>query len=256
MIQQKLYLGKKPFESKDTDFILRSAFPGVELPLAPKRFGHGFMYRNEWGMLGNDKAGDCVEAGFAHQAMISSKLGGAKEAFTEEDVLTVYTEITGYNPDDPNTDQGTMVRDALSYWRKTGILTSDGGRHQIGAYIQINPKDWELLMSTAYVFSSVGIGWQVPETIWDQWDNHEPFDVVDENANIEGGHYTVVTGRTGMSIGGMVTWGKRKSFTKDFYEHYNDETWAIVFPDEIKKGKNERGFDLEQLHEMLHSLDS
>jgi hypothetical protein len=188
------------------------------------------MYHDKWGMLGNDKVGDCVQAGFAHQAMISSKLGGDSEEFTEEDVIKVYGEITGYNPADPNTDQGTSVRQALSYWRKTGILTADGERHQIGAYIQILPKDWEQLMSAAYTFSSVGIGWNVPTTIWDQWDNREPFDVVDENAKIEGGHYTLVTGRTGMTIGGMVTWGARKSFTKDFYEMYNDETWAILFP--------------------------
>jgi hypothetical protein len=251
---EELKMGKKEFEADPRDFKLSAVLAGVELPQAPRRFGHGYMYRGKWGMLGNDKVGNCVFAGFDHQAMISSKLGRDPEQFTEETAISDYSAVTGYNPSDPSSDQGTYVREGLSYWRKTGIQTADGDRHQIGGFVQIEPKDWEQLMSCAYTFSSVGIGWEVPSTIWDQWNEGVPFDVVDENARIEGGHYTVVTGRTGMTIGGMITWGRRKSFTKDFYERYNDETWAIVFPDEIRKGKNIRGYELATLQEMLNAL--
>lgn len=251
----ELMLGKKPFVENPKDFQLFDAMAGVELPDAPARFGHGLMYSKVgWEMLGNDKAGNCVFAGFDHQAMISSKLGGAEKDFSEETAISDYSAVTGYDPKDPSTDQGTYVREGLDYWRKTGISTVPGEKHQIGAFIGIDAGDWELLMSCAYVFSSVGIGWEVPETIWEQWDNHEPFDVVDEGAKIIGGHYTAVTGRCGRSIGGMITWGERKSFTRDFYEAYNDEAWAIVFPDELKKGKNERGYDISQLNEMLNAL--
>jgi hypothetical protein len=252
--ERNLKFGKRPFVGDDRDFKLSVLEAASPLPIPPRRFGHGQMYHNQWGILGNDHYGDCVFAGFAHQAMISSKLGGKAQSFTTSGVLADYGAVTGFHPDDPSTDNGTNVREGLNFWRRVGIQTAGGARHKIGAFVSIPPQDWDALQACAYVFSSVGIGWQVPETIWDQWDHGEAFDVVDENARIEGGHYTIVPGRSGLSMGGMITWGRRKGFTRDFYETYNDESWAIVFPDELKKGKNERGYDLSQLNEMLSSL--
>jgi hypothetical protein len=250
---RNLQFGKKPFVGDERDFKFAAVAAGVEFPTIPNRFGHGHLY-NDWMMFGNDQYGDCVFAGLAHQGMIATKLAHRPLTFTTSGVLADYGAVTGFHPDDPNSDQGTFVRDAFSFWRNTGVQSASGARHKIGAYVSIDPKNWDELMQAAYIFSSAGIGWAVPETIWEQWDNGDPFDVVDENAKIIGGHYTVVTGRAGRSTGGMITWGRRKSFTRDFYETYNDETWVAVFENELRNGKTERGFDLTQLNEMLSSL--
>jgi hypothetical protein len=42
--------------------------------------------------------------------------------------------------------------------------------------------------------------------------------------------------------------------TRPFYEMYNDETWAIVFPEELRDGKTERGLDLTALNAALQAL--
>jgi hypothetical protein len=42
--------------------------------------------------------------------------------------------------------------------------------------------------------------------------------------------------------------------TRSFYQKYNDETWAFIFPDELSKGKTERGMDITQLETQLNAL--
>ena len=183
-----LKFGKQPALHKAKDFHFADVIAGIDLPPAPNRFGHGTLY-GDWFMLGNDLYGDCVFAGFAHQAMVTTKLDNPAHPakFTTTDVLKDYSAVTGFDPANPDTDQGTIVSEGLAYWRNEGIHKSSG-RHKIGAYISIDPKNWDELMQAAYIFSGVGIGWNVPETIWDQWDHGTPFDVVDEGASIIGGH--------------------------------------------------------------------
>ena len=44
---------------------------------------------------------------------------GAK--IEDANVLQVYEKISGYDPNDPNTDVGVNLRDVLSYWKNTGV---------------------------------------------------------------------------------------------------------------------------------------
>jgi hypothetical protein len=87
----------------------------------------------------------------------------------------------------------------------------------------------------------------------DQFDAGEPWDVV-PGATIEGGHYVPVVGRSNPTHCGVVSWAKRQGMSRAFYETYNDEAWAIVFPEELRNGKSERGMDLAQLNAALANL--
>jgi hypothetical protein len=75
-------------------------------------------------MLGNDEFGDCVFAGAGHEHMVWS---GGKMNFTTDNVLSDYSAVTGFLRDDPATDQGTVMLDALNYRRHTGVM--DGEPH-------------------------------------------------------------------------------------------------------------------------------
>lgn len=259
-----LPLGKKEFVPSPHDFKLSAvaAAAGWTFPDAPPRFGHGSMFKN-WEMLGNGPddsvvpgfkgAGNCVLAGGDHETRETAKLGGKIVTFTGANAIADYSAVTGYVIGDDSTDQGTEVRKALSYRRKTGLIDAAGKRHKIGAYVSIDPKNWDELMQAVYVFSAVGIGFEFPSYAWDQFDNGEPWDVL-PGGFIEGGHYVPIMGRSSRNIGGSVSWGRRQPMTRGFYETFNDEAWAIVFPEELKAGKNERGFDLSQLNAMLATL--
>src|SRR2546425_8758875 len=94
----------------------------------------------EWPMYGNDQYGDCVWAMIGHSIEAATSYGrGATVEVTDADVLKGYSDVTGFRPDDPSTDQGTVIQDALDYWRKTGV-----GGHKILAFAQVdihNPSE-------------------------------------------------------------------------------------------------------------------
>jgi hypothetical protein len=247
-------LGKREAVERPRDFRLADYAPVSQLPKAPKRFGFGKLY-TRWGMLGNDRAGDCVFAGGAHETMIWTKVRqGTPTPFRTEDVLADYGAVTGYNPATGENDNGTYVHEANSYRRRVGLLDANGVRHKIAAYVRIDPKDWDALVRASYTFGAVGIGFEVPSTIWGQMG--EEWDLTDEGAEIEGGHYVPVVGSMDSSREvTCVTWGKRQEMTRDFYERYNDEAWAMVSPDLIRgDGLGIHGFDLDRLLADLASL--
>lgn len=247
-------LGKLPAEPRPTDFKFSELAAGVALPNVPSRWGHGTAFSN-WEMLGNDRYGDCVWAGAAHEHMLFNKVIQHQDVvFDDQSVLGDYSAVTGFDPNDQSTDKGTNVHDALSYRRKTGIADASGNRHQIGAYVALDPKDWNHLEQAAYIFGAVGIGFEFPNTAMDQFNNNQPWDVV-QGATIEGGHYVPVVGSVDSpDQATAITWAKRQPFTRDFYEAYNDEAWVYITPEELHNGAGFHGFDMTKLNDFLSQL--
>ena len=254
----KLKLGKKEFVKDKRDLKLVKYLPvkGV-LPVVPDSFGHESVINdNAWGMCGNDTVGNCVLAGGDHETMLWTREGGNPADFSDKTAISDYSAVTGYDPDDPNTDQGTNVRDALNYRRKTGLVDIKGKRHMIGAYVGIDPskidekgRPYELL-NAAYIFSAVGIGIQFPDTAMEQFNKGEPWTIV-KGAKIEGGHYVCVVGFDGTYII-VVTWGKLQKMSIDFFLKYCDEAWAILSQELLNsQGKSPEGFDLPTLQNDL-----
>jgi len=248
-------LGKKPAAPRPTDFNYTDFAAAVQLPSVPSRFGHGTAYA-DWKMLGNDHYGDCVWAGAAHEHMLLNKVIHQNDvSFDDSTVLGDYAAATGFDPNDPSTDNGTDVHDALSYRRHIGIADATGTRHLIGAYVSLDPKNWDHLEQAAYIFGAVGIGFEFPASAMDQFNAGEPWDYV-AGAKIEGGHYVPVVGSLhAPDQASAITWGKRQVFTRDFYEHYNDEAWAYITPEQLRSdGTGLHGFDMEKLNTFLATL--
>lgn len=245
-------LGKKDATRDDRDIKFRSILDTSQLPTPPARFGFGTIYK-DWGMLGNDRYGDCVFAGIAHQVMGFNKLAGHPVTFSDESVLSDYSAVTGFDPNDPSTDQGTNIRDAFSYWQKTGVRDAAGTRHKTGAYVSLTPGDYDELMTACFLFEFVNIGVVITQAQMDQFNAGQPWDYVASSAQL-GGHDIIPTGRSSLADNGALTWARRQSFTRKFYEEQNDETWVCVSPEELKNGVNRRGLSLEKLNAALASI--
>lgn len=251
-----LKLGKQAATHDHRDLVFADFATYADLPTVPARFGYGAVV-TDWGMLGNDRYGDCVFAGAGHETMLfaeSTKGVSGMPRFTDQSVLGDYSAVTGFDPRDPQTDQGTIVRDALDYRRKTGVADSIGQRHKIAAYVALEPGNWEQLMQAAYIGLAVGIGIEFPESAMTQFDRGQIWSVV-AGARIEGGHYIPVTGRTSLDNIGVLTWGRRQGMTRAFYSKYCDEAWGLVPVDGLKaSGLNVRGFDTAALAKALEAL--
>jgi hypothetical protein len=251
----KFKFGKQPAAPRPKDLAFSTFAATIKLPAVPSRFGHGGAY-SDWKMLGNDVYGNCVWAGAAHEHMLLNKvINHVDVAFDDGAVLSDYAAGAGFDPNDPSTDNGTNVHDALSYRRNTGIVDAAGQRHKIGAYVALSPKDWQHLEQAAYIFGVVGVGFELPNSAQPQFDAHEPWHRV-AGAKHDGGHYVPVVGSVHSSDQATaITWGRRQVFTKDFYEHYNDEAWAYVTPEQLRgDGTGLHGFDVEKLNKYLSAL--
>jgi hypothetical protein len=247
-----LKLGKKAARPEAVKFKLTDFVNLTELPKPPRSFGHEALFgRKAWGMLGNDGFGDCVWAGAAHETMMWNKEVGKDVLFTDKQVLSDYSAVTGFNPSDPNTDQGTDMKEAASYRRKTGIIDAKGVRHKVAAYLSITPGNIQEHYVALYLFGAVGIGIEFPGTAMDQFNKGKSWSVV-RGARIEGGHYIpLVAKRTHIEC---VTWGQVQPMTTAFFTKYNDESIVYVSNEALVNRKSPEGFDYEKLMQCLGAL--
>lgn len=247
-------LGKKPYVHNPKTLLFKN-YKTATIPTPPATFGHQNLITN-WGMLSNDTVGDCVIAGADHESMLWTAEGSTEAQFTDANAISDYSAITGYNPNDPNTDQGTDVQTAMEYRQNTGMIDASGKRHKIGAFLQLDQSNLlSELLEAAYLFSAVGIGIQFPSSAMDQFNNGQPWDVV-AGSQIEGGHYVPIIAADPNYLY-CVTWGKVQPMTRNFFTTYCDEAYAILCQEFINgKGVSPEGFNLTQLQADLAAIKS
>lgn len=245
-----LKLGKLPARTDAVRLKFATYMTG-QLPTPPASFGHDNLVKS-FPMFGNDQYGDCVWAGAGHETQIWTAEGGAPATFSNSGILAAYSAVTGFNRNDPNTDQGTDMQAAASYRRKTGILDSHRRRHKVGAYVALTPGDLNQLYTAMWLFGAVGIGIEFPAFAMDDFNNRQPWDVSHHNTKIEGGHYIPVVGHHGLIS--VVTWGREIGMTEAFYQRYNDETIAYLSPEMLTGGVSLEGFNLAALQADLAAV--
>ncbi len=223
------------------------------LPTPPRTFGHQAII-SSWQMLGNDRYGDCVFAGAAHETMLWNAEASKVVPFTDQSVLSDYSAVTGFNPTDPSTDNGTDMQVAASYRRKTGVIDASGNRHQVAAYLAIEAGNVHQHQLAAYLFGAVGIGFRFPASAMSQFHAGKAWSYV-PGSPIEGGHYVPLVGRTARGFT-CVTWGKTQRMTDCFFKRFNDESVAYVTAESLTNGRTLEGFDLATLQADLARVTS
>ncbi len=106
-----------------------------------------------WGMMANDKLGDCTIAGIGHAIQVWSACTGGEITVADSTVVSYYETWDGYNPADPTTDRGGIELDVLNNWHKQPF---DG--HNLVAFA--DPKYTNLLeiRQSIALFGGVYIG--------------------------------------------------------------------------------------------------
>jgi hypothetical protein len=245
--------GKKPARPGAVRWRLTSYTNTAALLPLPARFGHdGNIGPDAWGMLANDRYGDCVFAGAAHETMLLVGETGGTVTFTDANVLADYAAVTGFDPAKPDTDQGADMQEAAAYRRKTGIVDAQGDRHKIAAYLALEPGNLQHLFLASYLFGAVGIGLQLPASALLQTEQGLAWDVV-ADTTIAGGHYVPLVGR---QVDGLhvVSWGAIQRMTEAFLTQYCDEAVAYVSQECLLDQKSPEGFAYDDLISDLAAL--
>jgi hypothetical protein len=246
--------GKAPARPDAVELKFSAVF-NDPLPVPPKSFGHVSGSTN-WTMLANDIWGDCVEAGGAHEHMVWTAEGSQKMAqFTSAGVLSDYSAITGFDPNNPDSDQGTDMQQAAAYRQTVGYVDAFGNRHKIDAYAALEAGNLDQLAVAAWIFGAVGVGVRVPSTMQHQFMGGQPWAVV-PNDKIVGGHYIPCVGRNSAGNFVFITWGRLQAATPAWVATYMDEGLAYLSLEVINNTTklSPEGFNLDILSKYLKGV--
>lgn len=178
------------------------------------------------GMLGNDTYGDCVFAANGHIVEQQTFFGqGTEFVVTDAEVLKEYTRVTGFDPNDPSTDNGAVVQDGLNDFRKVGL-----SGHKIVAFAEVVVTALNDVKNATAEFGTVDIGFDFPASAMTQFDAGKPWDVVANDGGIQGGHCVSVFGYDAKFIY-VATWGAIQKMTYAFWAKYVTEAWAVIDQD-------------------------
>lgn len=205
---------------------------------------HGLAKSLDFPMSLNDQIGDCTAAGWGHIIQLWTAAAGVMRVPTDAEVLAVYEQTGGYDPQDPNTDRGAVEQDVLQAWLKG--LQGD----TLEAYAAINTSDLDEMRDAICWFGGAYIGVNLPQSALDDdalWD-YVP------GSGIVGGHcvvlldYDIQRPSDGRPYFYGVSWGKLIAISDEFLTHYLDEAYALLNKDFIREcGKTPGGLDLNQL---------
>lgn len=227
------------------------------LPALPAKFGHEALLPLNLAMLGNDQVGDCTVAGADHAVMSWGADQKKEIVFSTGSALSDYSSITGYNPDDPNSDTGADILTVAKYWKNTGMIDASGKRHKIDTYLSINFKDIEEIKMATYLFGAIGLGIECPASAQTQFSQGKPWTPVrGAGSQIEGGHFIPLLGFDGTYFI-IATWGRLQKMSASFFKRYVDEAVAYISLEDLNaSGKTLEGFDLAQLESDIHVIGS
>ena len=138
-------------------------------------------------------------------------------------MLGAYSAITGFNPDDPSTDQGTDMLTACGYWKSTGLAGI-----KVDAYATLDISNTVHFEEAIAVYGGAYVGLSMPLSAQNQiggvWDvTTGP----DAQAGSWGGHCVPLTGYDSEHVW-CVTWGAIQTVTWRFLETYCDEAYALL----------------------------
>jgi hypothetical protein len=221
----------------------------AEWPPVPATGWEFVVPQNELSVLGNDQYGDCPFAGAYGLDQIQSCNANPNDPIvpTTEQALALYTAVTGFNPNDPSTDNGGVLTDALTYWQKTGFpvthRSGKTGTSQIIGWAALDVSSFALMRWAAYTFGGSYVGIQCPQECEENTTNWN----FPAGLPIAGGHCIVQSGE-GAFGGKMRSWGMFIPASTGFMGAYVDEAYIIVTQDWLNaQNESPTGLDLNGL---------
>lgn len=246
-------LGLKPVQKQPT--IKLASYFTPDLPsVSSLKFPFGHANKIQPEMFMNDQLGDCAIAGSIEEVRLANALRGVTVKFTDKAAVKNYELIAGYNPADPDSDQGTDVHDLYEYRRATGIVDADGKRHKVVAYAGLTPGDFDQLLIGLSMFDMVGIGIEVPDYCEAQFEAGQPWHLEKGRHDIEGGHYISVCGATDVNTAQLYTWGAVGGITRPFYEKFSTVSVVALTEEIFEAGKTPEGLDSAALAKDLKAF--
>jgi hypothetical protein len=248
-------LGKAPKRNDPRTMKLSRFMDLSALPPAPVSCNRTSSITNLGSML-NDDIGDCTFASGGHMVQAWTAEVGKQYIIPDAEIEAAYAAVTGYTPNDPNSDTGAVEIDVLNYWRQTGI-----GGHKIGAYASISPLGSnfaEYLKQSINLLGGAYAGFSLPTYAQDA-DIWMPPTMMQRvrglaTAGSWGGHAVPFVAYDA-SWFYIISWGTIMKVHPAFVTAYCDEVYGIVSVDQLNEnGLTPAGFDNTGMNNQLHLI--
>jgi len=204
-----------------------------------------------WGDMKNTEIGDCTCAAVGHAILQWTTYAGSPTRLSDDQVVRLYEEVSGYNPSDASTDQGAVEVDVLNYWLNSGVYSD-----KLAAYATIEVGNLTAIKDAIHWFGNVYIGLALPLSAQSQ----EVWAVPPGGARglgapgSWGGHAVPIVGYDERGLL-CVTWGAIRRMTYQFWAAYCDEAYALLSRDFVNAaGTTPDGLNWDQLEADMKSL--
>ncbi|MHB8397314.1 MAG: hypothetical protein ACYDCI_00045 [Candidatus Limnocylindrales bacterium] len=176
----------------------------------------------DWGMMLNEREGDCTVAARGHLIMEMSA------ATTQHPIVVPDSEIQAaycavcptFDPATGAGDNGALCTDVLEYSRTVGI-----GGYKIDGWAAIDLSNGQHVAQAVYYLGGAYIGIQLPSSAEQQTNAGQAW-TVPWFATIVGGHCIPIVAYDANGLW-CVTWGRLQYMTWDFFFKYCDEAYAL-----------------------------
>ena len=217
------------------DYVDRSQLQNLPPALAPQPLPVGFKF----GMLLNDKLGDCVPAEMIHSVeLFHIAAGTTVPPFADIDAQNLYSLVGGYVPGKPNTDQGTDPTKAWNLWKTHGIhCKANNSVHKIQDLVGFDPSDVNLRHLAIYEFDAAQYAIALPAA-WQGQPKWSGVPIEGEQNTVPGswgGHGICARAYDSTGAEDIVTWGEDLVAEGDSLSAYLQQAAVVVSNEMLSK---------------------
>ena len=176
---------------------------------------------------------------------------------TTANCLQAYAEATGFNPTDPNTDNGTDPTEGLTYHMNVGLpVGTEGGRRKLDGFFLCSPEHYLPVM-----FECGGLGLGIRVYANNMPDDGPPVDVWDyvPGSELKGLHWVIgAKYDKNEKLYHIETWGQSKQWalTENFVQNAVDCAYGLASGDWVNgsTGKTPLGLTKQDWSNVMAEL--
>src|SRR5690348_2723116 len=203
-----------------------------------------------WGMMLNDQLGCCEIATSGHAVQLWTANISKQVTIDDSVIQSVYSRISGYDPNTGANDNGCYENDVDRYLFSTGI---DG--HKIQGYANVDISKIDLIKYSIYIFGCVRLTAELPLAL-----QHEGAYWQDPKGNTSGiykkgswGGHSFLAVDYDMSYLYIVSWGKVCKVDWGWWLTYGMEAVPTISDDWMKANESPQHLDL---HGLLTAIEN
>lgn len=240
--------------SKDSRMLQMHHYVSIDkVPIPPVH--DMFDTTTEWPMLANDRFNCCTSAAAGHMIHHWTTANQHSIFLSDDDIVAAHAQLTS-----DHLLNCVSMADALKFWRKVGI-----GHHRVHSYVSLGRARQAELCAVIYLFGSAYVGLDLPNFAYTgdpqkiadiPWQIPPSVSTQDSEPQSSNGHCVAAIGYDDQVVY-VVTWGRLKKMTWEFFLRYVDEAYAVLSTDWVQHNiECPSGFDISTLDQDLSRISA